>query len=245
MTRASRSGRARKISGLILIIAGTLLFLTWQAILASGIDTKLLPLILVPFLVFFPPIFVIGGVFLFWRGSQYAAKADAEKILTGHNPAVLYLRSFQSDSSTAKYVFSTFEPILSGLETQEEQLADVLRPVGDLVAIGRPGEVLPEPGAARIYVSNEEWKEIVKRRMQVARLVIIRAGAAENLLWELGQAKETLNPEKLLILALGMAVKDYEFFRTKADLLLNVSLPEGAKMQRSGQVSGFIGFVPE
>ena len=88
---------------------------------------------------------------------------------------------------------------------------------------------MPEPGAARIYVSDEEWKEFVKLRMQAARLVIIRTGGGENLLWELGQAMESLKPEKLLILALGMNVKDYESFRTKADLLLNVSLPRGCR----------------
>ena len=105
---------------------------------------------------------------------------------------------------------------------------------------------MPEPGAARIYVSDEEWKEVVRLGMQAARLVIIRAGGGENLLWELRQAMETLKPEKLLILALGMNVKDDQSFRTKADLLLNVSLPEGAgTMQRFDQVSGFIGFAAD
>jgi len=47
---------------------------------------------------------------------------------------------------------------VSGITTQEEQLAEVLRPFGDLVAIGRAGEQLPTPGAARIYASDAEWK---------------------------------------------------------------------------------------
>jgi hypothetical protein len=39
---------------------------------------------------------------------------------------------------------------------------------------------------------------------------------------------------------------NYESFRTKADPLLNVSLPEGAEtMQRFEQVSGFIGFAAD
>ena len=243
MTRGPRSGRARKISGVSLIIAGTMFYLIQLVITASGAETTFS--ILMGFLAFWP-FLTIGGLFLFWRGSQYAAKADAERILTDQKPEVLYLRSFRSDPSTAKYVFSTLDPMLQGLETQEEQLAEVLRPFGDLVAIGRPGEGLPEPGAARIYVSDDEWKEVVKRRMQAARLVIIRAGGGENLLWELGQGMETLKPEKLLILVLRMNVNDYESFRTKADSLLNVSLPEGAEtLQRFGQVSGFIGFAAD
>jgi hypothetical protein len=78
----------------------------------------------------------------------------------------------------------------------EEQLAEALQPFGDLVAIGQPGERLPLPGAARIYASEEEWKEVVSRQMRAARLVVIRAGVGENLFWELKQAVETLKSAK-------------------------------------------------
>jgi hypothetical protein len=40
----------------------------------------------------------LGGAFLFWRGRQYAAKANAERILTDSDPHVLYLRAFRSDN---------------------------------------------------------------------------------------------------------------------------------------------------
>ena len=63
-------------------------------------------------------------------------------------PHVLYLRSFQTDASTP------FKVLASGFTTEEEQLADVLRPLGEMVAIGRPGESLPTPGAARTYATD-------------------------------------------------------------------------------------------
>ena len=63
--------------------------------------------------------------------------------------------------------------------------------------------------------------------MRAARLVVIRAGVGENLLWEAKHAFETLNPQKVLILVLNMKAKDYESFRTKVNPLLGVSLPEG------------------
>jgi hypothetical protein len=116
----------------------------------------------VVFFLFWPLPMIFVGAFLFWRGRQYAAKADAERIVADSNPDVLYLRAFRSDPSTAKRVFwSSFVALcgVGGLTTEEEQLRDVLRPFGDLVAIGKPGEDLPTPGAARIYVSDEEWKE--------------------------------------------------------------------------------------
>jgi hypothetical protein len=184
------------------------------------------------------------GVFLVWRGREYAAKADAETIVTDSNPHVLYLRAFRSDESTRGYVFANALPgsIPWARATLEEQLADALRPFGYLVAIGQPGEGLPKPGAARIYASDDEWKEVVRRQMQAALLVIIRAGVGENLLWEAKEAIETLNPQKVLIFVFRMKAKHYESFRTKVTQILDVALPEVATLGHFGRVSGFIGF---
>ena len=181
------------------------------------------------------PIWVGLGAFLFWRGRQYAAQASAVSIITDAKPHLLYLRPFQSDWTTTKNIFRN----RSDWITEEEQLADVLRPFGELVAIGRPGEGLPTPGAARIYASDEEWKDVVKRQMQSTRLVVIMAAVGENVLWELTQAT------KMLILVLKMKADDYESFRTKANPILGVSLPARAPSWRFGRVSGFISFAAD
>jgi hypothetical protein len=110
------------------------------------------------------PILMFSGAFLSWRGRQYAAQASAESIIADAKTHLLYLRAFRSDAK--------MEPT-----SEEEGLADLLRPFGELVAIGRPGERLPTPGAARIYTSDEEWKDVVKRQLQATRLVVIRAAA--------------------------------------------------------------------
>jgi hypothetical protein len=157
----------------------------------------------------------------------------------------LYLRAFRSDPSTAKQAFDALDFVnpLLGLQSEEEQLAEVLQPFGGLIAIGRPGESLPTPGAARIYTSDEEWKDIVKRQIQAAQLVVIRAAAGENVLWELAQALKILNPQKLLILFQNMKVKDYEAFRARANSILDVPLPESTRIQRYRRVWGFISFT--
>jgi len=184
---------------------------------------------------FLQPISIGLGAFLFWRGRQYAAQASAVSIITDAKPHLLYLRPFQSDWTTTKNIFRN----RSDWITEEEQLADVLRPFGELVAIGRPGEGLPTPGAARIYASDEEWKDVVKRQMQSTRLVVIMAAVGENVLWELTQAT------KMLILVLKMKADDYESFRTKANPILGVSLPARAPSWRFGRVSGFISFAAD
>jgi len=132
---------------------------------------------------------------------------------------VLYLRSFRTDVSTS------FKVLQSGLTTDEEQLADVLRPFGDLIAIGRPGEPLPIPGATRMYATDSEWKSVVLDRMRSAPLVVIRAGTGEGLLWELGQAVLNLNPENVLILVLDISVKEYAAFVDQVKAKFGLSLP--------------------
>jgi hypothetical protein len=184
------------------------------------------------------PILMFSGAFLSWRGRQYAAQARAESIITDAKPHLVYLRAFRSDAK--------MEPT-----SEEEGLADLLRSFGELVAIGRPGERLPTPGAARIYTPDEEWKDVVKRQLRATRLVVIRAAAGENVLWELTQATKMVDPQKLLILVLKMKAEDYESFRTKANPILGVSLPDRATLWRFGRglefrrVSGFISFAAD
>jgi hypothetical protein len=237
MTPASRAGRVRKIIGVTLMVIGLAFNLAqqaWSLVKYRGLHTPLTPeatLFILSALLIIP-----GGAYLFWRGRSDAAKADAGRILTDSKADVLYLRAFRTDQSIVGYLLLS----LGTMFTEEEELADVLRPFGDLVTIGQPGERLPKPGAARIYASEEEWKEVVKRRMRAARLVIIRAGGGEHLLWELKQAVETLDPEKVLILVHTIKSKDYESFRAKVNPVLGMSLPELAKRFRRG---GFIAFT--
>jgi len=87
-----------------------------------------------------------GGVALF-RGRQHQARArmmSAKGPLDDGRPDVLYLRAFSSDPSAFGALRTT------GLSTEEEDLAAAVRPLGDLVTVGRPGETLPTPGGARM-----------------------------------------------------------------------------------------------
>jgi hypothetical protein len=203
------TGRGLKIAGIALIALGALLY-------GAAGDPEENPAA-------FLGIFVmIAGILVHFRGRQHAARAraaDSESPLTGSRPHVLYLRSFRTDASSALKV------LRSGLTTEEEQLADVLRPLGDLIAIGHPGEPLPIPGAARIYASDAEWKGVVLERMRAAPLVVIRAGTGAGLLWELGQAVLALSPERVLILVLDITAKEYAAFADRAKADLGLRLP--------------------
>jgi hypothetical protein len=245
--RAPRPGAALKKTGAALVAAGIIFNIVIQAVpydLFQSVPVEIMAWGRLALQYFAMIVIIPGGAFLLWRGRQYTAQASAKLIITNSKSHVLYLRAFRSDASTWKQAFlKTFDfTFLLGLESEEEQLAEVLLPFGELIAVGRPGESLPVPGAARIYTSDEEWKDVVKRQIQAAQLVV-RAAAGENVFWELTQAVKILNPQKLLIL-LNMKVRDYESFRTKADSVLGVPLPQSTRLfVRRRRVSGFIGFA--
>jgi hypothetical protein len=251
-TRALRSGTALKRTGAALIAVAMIFNFAMAVVPWRVLQSDPAPfddwIQRTVFITFVLGLIIPGGAFLIWRGRQYDAQATAERIITDSKAHLLYLRAFRSDPSTWRQVFWNVHDIsklLLGLASEEEQLAEVLQPFGELIAIGRPGESLPTPGAARIYTSDEEWKDVVKHQIQAAQLVVIRAAAGENVFWELTQAVKILNPQKLLILLLNMKVADYESFRTKANSLLDVPLPESKRLQKYWRVSGFIGFASD
>jgi hypothetical protein len=247
MTEKIKSGNGLKRTGIILLITGTL-----ASFLLLGLLPSLLPpptntnAVIVNILAtVIPAPIMLVGAFLYWRGRQYADKAVAEKVMSDSKAHVLYLRGFGTDPSIGKYLGleAWGAGVMSGWLTIEEQLGEVLRSFGDLLAIGKPGETLPTPGAARLYASDAEWKKVVIDQMQNARLVVIRAGTSEGLLWELKEAIQVVNPKKLLILIL-MGKKQYEAFRKEADQIFNATFPKVHELKRFWRVNGFVRFSP-
>jgi hypothetical protein len=230
-------GMAQSRSGIILIVGGFLVAGIFGYLDAREID--------IPYaLRSISLLMILGGTFLYWRGRQYRAKAAARRIIADSKPDVLYLRAFETDSSVLRYVRWSFllPRLIAGMVTEEEQLRDVLRPFGDLIAIGKPGEKLPTPGAARLYVSAAQWQSVVSDQMRSAALVVIRAGHSTGLLWELKQAFETLDPRKLLILVMNMKAKNYAVFREDVGKMLGVVFPASNEFRGFRRLSGFVRF---
>ncbi len=131
-------------------------------------------------------------------------------------PYVLYLRPFKDDETTSR---------LLNLSTEEQELATVIHEIGPFVAYGEPGEALPDPGAARMYIEYEGWQSKVEASMAGARLVVARVGTTDSFRWEMMTAAKVVGPERLLLL-----VPDdeglYDEFRQKAGELFPCQLPE-------------------
>jgi hypothetical protein len=123
--------------------------------------------------------------------SLAATSVEQGQSAQSDQPPVLYLRSFDKDQTTAK---------LKGTVTEEEHLTRLLTHIGPGIAIGRPGEKLPQVGARRLYVNDDEWRRTVEGLMKRSRLVAIRTGRSGGLLWEFRKSLELLRPEQLLLL---------------------------------------------
>ncbi len=152
------------------------------------------------------------------RMAAQSRNVVAESPLNDDRPDVLYLRCFSADA-----LKSTLTPVLT---TEEEDLKRAVRPLGDLVAIGQPGESLPPLGAARHYCARDEnWQNSVCERMRVAPLVIIRAGYGDGLLWECEQAFRMLAPSQIVILVLDIRATEYKRFAAAMHSRLGIVLP--------------------
>jgi hypothetical protein len=163
--------------------------------------------LIVPLLVAFV---VVARVSLLWfrSGWKHEAPTAKEALASDPRPPVLYLRSFGVDNQFLVASGGRAARLKSHLNyaasvSPEQEMAFILERVGPVVAIGKPGERLPELGAARLYVGDDEWREVVGNFINDAALVVIRAGETANLWWETEEALSRRSPERVIIVALG------------------------------------------
>jgi len=189
-----------------------------------------------------PVSLAIAGYYCYFRSKKYQARIERESgvphiMALDPRPPVVYLRSFDEDKKGD-------HPLHLNTDSQEEVLGAFFKEAGPFVAVGRPDEDFPTLGAARIYL-DEDWQSQVVGLMSVARLVVLRTGQTENLLWELERATQMLRPEQLLLLV-PSGRKEYEAFRARAESYFPRPLPEypSRTPSRAG-LRGFVCFEPD
>lgn len=129
--------------------------------------------------------------------TDFALKADPESILL--------LRSFDDDRLTLRSTLlggGIVSPSLpSGRVRFEEFLVWILKLFGPVVAIGRPGEGLPELGAVRTYWSDDQWQDAVRQTAMRCGGIVLIAGSSEGLKWEMERLRAWgLLPKTLVVL---------------------------------------------
>jgi hypothetical protein len=121
--------------------------------------------------------------------------ADQQLTRDARKP-IMFLRSFRDEGARVPPT-DLFTRLQLRRLRLEEVLAAELSRVGPCVAIGRPGERLPELGAFRKYV--EDWQAAVLEWTGSARVIVVIAGATPSVGWELRQLAAENTLHKLLI----------------------------------------------
>lgn len=101
-------------------------------------------------------------------------------------PPVLYLRAFKDDERNVESLFSRIfrlSPYV-GPSGIDEMTAMQFQSIGPVVAIGRPGERLVSPGAAKEYVDDSIWLMRVKELIGKASVVVVSVGDTNGLQME-------------------------------------------------------------
>lgn len=112
---------------------------------------------------------ILTIVFLIYRRFRRTAE---EVIAIVSSPPIVLLRSF-----VGRPAMRVAEGKGVSKRTFEQLVALQLRPYGPFVGIGRPGEALPQPGAARTYTSDAEWQEKALPMMAASRRIAFIVGA--------------------------------------------------------------------
>jgi hypothetical protein len=157
-------------------------------------------------------------------GSRLRCISVAALLREDKRPPILYLRRFVSDLDvTTRDVPGLWAPWWSPLSTRriEEEDLNLLKHLGPVLAVAKPGEKLPLLGASRIKCSDANWKNEVEKYMAKCQLVVIRVGVSDALVWELEQAF-SLEPFVPILLCISPTQDDsllnvrqqYEWFRS-------------------------------
>jgi hypothetical protein len=136
------------------------------------------------------------GFFLLLRARRYF-QTDADSLLAvDQRPPILFLRSFEDDEKQ-RYGGSDKAFLDFSLETR---LCNHFSRFGPFVAIGSPKETVPQLGAARVLLSDNEWQPRILTWMQQAQLVIMYSGKTHWVNWELRKLLENGCATRLILM---------------------------------------------
>jgi hypothetical protein len=191
---------------------------------------------------FFISLAILFGFLKLRRIGKSLRVNPRQQLLADPRIPILYLRPFfhsaPEDQKLATAMSQMYSPPTFTLTRQEPvtesdaNLANSLRTIGPVVAVGVPKEKLSPPGAIRLYFEADEWQQGVADLMSISRLVIIQAGSTGGLEWEMKIAMTMLPIERVVFsfadwISLEKAERErkYKFFRRQVERLFQMTLP--------------------
>jgi hypothetical protein len=142
------------------------------------------------------PQLTILASFLIIRSRRYFQVRADSLLAVDKRPPILFLRSF-ADDEKLKYSNAQRALLDFSLETR---LANHFMRFGPFIAIGSPKEPLPQPGAARMLLSGDEWQGRVLDWMREAAVIVMYCGTTKWVNWELRQVIESGRIANLILM---------------------------------------------
>jgi hypothetical protein len=185
---------------------------------------------------------LIGGYYIWFQGRRIASVSAEQLLLQDKRAPVLFIRSFEDEEKS--YSLSTFYNLIKTVFVDlkflkryfqagasfwgpvlQLQFNGLFSKIGPFIAIGRPGEKIPAMGAARLYVSDNDWKNVISDFLSRARLIVVLPGTTPGLRWEINEMKRAIAPQKILFI-LPEKEGDYASFCSWVNKELPVKMPE-------------------
>jgi hypothetical protein len=144
------------------------------------------------------------GPQLLERGRRLRATDASAVLAADRRPPILYLRSFEDDDLPDPALPSIFAVYRLGFRPPfvrhryERTLTQALSRIGPVICLGRPGDEVPEVGAARFYVFDEVWPTAVTHCLRHSSAVVFTIGHGRALWWEIETALKLIPLERLL-----------------------------------------------
>ena len=156
------------------------------------------------------------GFYLLLRARRYFQVSADSLLAVDKRSPVLFLRSFDDDE---KQVFADAGRALLDFSL-ETRLANHFHRFGPFIAIGSPKDSVPQLGAARVLLPDDQWQERVLGWMRDAGLIVMYSGKTRWVNWELRQVIDSDRATRLILLI--PEIKGWRSGKRKQDLAARV-----------------------
>lgn len=165
--------------------------------------------------------FVWLGVRVFRHGRKLSQATGEEVLQEDPRSPILLLRSFRMDETKMQRPSRIWGAGRISF-TFEEALVKTFRPVGPVITIGRPGDAFRPLGAARMYVSNEEWPTRVLELAAKSSHLVFILDTTPGLQWELEHVMSPFG-DRNMVLVFPPLLTDADFERLR-ELLVRIGI---------------------
>jgi hypothetical protein len=181
-----------------------------------------------------PVVLGVGVLMLYGVANSLSSRDAWETMQNDSRPPIVYLRPFRHDSDQKA---SAPEGVREGGVTpdvshasssKENEISKALTRLGPFVGVGRPGEWLaPVGGASRLYLSDDNWKQVVESLVRRAAAVILQPESSEGTVWEVILVARSMDLRRVLLVVPNSQLRPLGFARICGliEQRLNVFLP--------------------